>query len=121
MPFIVCGKGLIDSGCSCVHLRMSSAYMKLQTEWSDSVTGAANVHIRQFREDDLVAIKRLFNVSFPVHYDDAFFSCIQNHSFHNIPLECYVAEMLVEVVLGVRFHLGCARTRGMCHFPGASD
>lgn len=120
MSFIVCGRGRIDDGCSRVYLRMSSAYMKLQTEWSDSLTSAVNVHIRPFREDDLAAIKRLFNASFPVHYDDAFFSCIQNHSFHNIPLECHVAEMLVEVALCVRFHIGCARTRWMCRLPGAS-
>lgn len=98
MSLIVCVNGPIDGGCPFVPLRMPSSYMKLQTEWSASVTDAVNIHIRPFREDDLAGIKRLFSVSFPVHYDDAFFSCIQNHSFRNIPLHCYVAEMLVEVV-----------------------
>ena len=98
MSLIVCVDGPIGSSCSFARSQMSSAYMKLQTEWSDSVTSAVNIHIRQFREDDLEAIKRLFSVSFPVQYDDVFFSCIRNRSFHNIPLHCYVAEMLVDVV-----------------------
>lgn len=121
MSLIVCANGRINSGCLFVHPGMSSAYMKLQTEWSDSLTNAVNVHIRPFREDDLAAVRRLFNVSFPVQYDDAFFYCIENLSFHNIPLYCYIAETLVEVAIGFWFYVGCPRTRGMRRLSGASS
>ena len=121
MSLIVCANGQINNGCLFVYPGMSSAYMKLQTEWSDSLTNAVNVHIRPFREDDLAAVRRLFNVSFPVQYDDAFFSCIENLSFHNIPLYCYIAETLVEVAIGFWFYIGCPRTRGMRRLSGASS
>lgn len=73
------------------------AYAQSWTANSKPAPVISSIHLRPFRESDLPAIRSLFDVSFPISYNDDFFECVRVQFFRGNKLVTYIAELLEEV------------------------
>ena len=87
----------------------SRSNLKLYTPVSRSTSRIyqpKGFHIRLFRESDVDAIRYLFDVSFPLHYNYTFYDSLRAQFFKGSKLTTYVVEKLSDVWLWGVFHLG---------------
>ena len=58
-----------------------------------------NIFIRPYIESDYSNIRNLFEISFPIKYDESFYSGLQAQTYKGLPLKSFVAVYKNEVGL----------------------
>lgn len=63
----------------------------------------SRIRLRTYRKSDYSVIKELFDLSFPIHYDDNLYKCMLDGVFKERQLISVVAECVIGVMISSPF------------------
>lgn len=65
----------------------------------------SRIRLRTYRKSDVDVVRELFNISFPIHYDDTLYEAMVRGTYQERELVSVVAECMVGVVTSSRIQL----------------